>query len=73
MNAANIGRGAGFLHARLAAAIYVARYHGIEPDPRAARLDAAEAAPISPVLAERLRQSGLCAGRTPHLSSINED
>ena len=47
--------------ARLAAAIYVARYHGVDPDPRAIRLDATEAAPSSPVLVEWLRQSGLWA------------
>jgi HlyB family type I secretion system ABC transporter len=61
VNLATIGQGAGPLHARLAAAMSVARYHGIDPDPRAVRLDATEAVPTSPVLVEWLRQSGLWA------------
>src|SRR5271166_6463378 len=56
-----IGRDAALPHTRLAAAMYVARYHGIDPDPRAARFDATKAAPSSPVLLEWLRQSGLWA------------
>ena len=61
MNAATIGQGTGPLHARLAAAMNVARYHGVDPDPRAVRLDASEVAPSSPVLVDWLRQSGLWA------------
>jgi HlyB family type I secretion system ABC transporter len=61
VNTATIGRGAGPLHARLAGAMCVARYHGVHPDPRAVRLDAAETAPSSPVLVEWFHQSGLWA------------
>lgn len=61
LNATTIGRGTGPMHARLAAAIAVARYHGVDPDPRTARLDATEATPSSPVLVEWFRQSGLWA------------
>ncbi len=61
VNADTIGRGTGPLHSRLTAALTVARYHGIDPDPREVRLDAAEAVPSSPVLVEWLRQSGLWA------------
>jgi len=61
VNADTIGHGTGPLHARLAAAMTVARYHGVDPDPRAVRLDATEAVPSSPVLVEWLRQSGLWA------------
>ncbi len=48
-------------NARLAAAICVARYHGIDPDPRGIKLDAREAAPTSPMLVEWFRASGLWA------------
>jgi HlyB family type I secretion system ABC transporter len=52
---------AGSIHVRLAAAMAVARYHGVYPDPRAVGLDAPEVAPSSPVLVEWLCQSGLWA------------
>ncbi|HLJ21468.1 MAG TPA: peptidase domain-containing ABC transporter [Stellaceae bacterium] len=58
---ATIGQGTGPLHARLAGAMNVARYHGVDPDPRAVRLDASETAPSPPVLVEWLRHSGLWA------------
>ncbi len=61
VSARPFGHGTSALHARLAAAINVARYHGIDPDPRPAKLDASKAAPSSPVLVEWLRQSGLWA------------
>jgi ABC-type bacteriocin/lantibiotic exporter with double-glycine peptidase domain len=61
VNAGTIMQRPGPLHVRLAAAMNVARYHGVEPDPRAIRLDAADIAPSSPVLVEWLRQSGLWA------------
>jgi|AGTN01.3.fsa_nt_gi ABC-type bacteriocin/lantibiotic exporters, contain an N-terminal double-glycine peptidase domain len=49
------------LDARLAGATAVARYHGVDPDPRAVRLAATEAAPDARVLVEWLRRSGLWA------------
>lgn len=52
---------------RLAAAICIARYHGIDPDPRESRLDALGTAPSSPVLVEWFRASGLWA-RSVHLT-----
>ena len=74
VNAATIGQGTGPLHARLAAAITIARYHGVDPDPNAVRLDAAEIAPSSPALVEWLRQSGLWArGSAPQLPPVDED
>ena len=44
--------------------MHVARYHGVDPDPNAVRLDAAETVPSSPVLVEWFRQSGLWARGT---------
>src|ERR1700690_1986546 len=61
VDAATIGSGTGPLHARLAGAMNVARYHGVDPDPRAIRLDATEIAPSARVLVEWLRESGLWA------------
>jgi ABC-type bacteriocin/lantibiotic exporter with double-glycine peptidase domain len=61
VNATIIGQGTGPLHARVAAAMNVARYHGVDLDPHAVRLDASEIAPSAPVLVEWLRQSGLWA------------
>jgi HlyB family type I secretion system ABC transporter len=61
--AANVTR-IGQPHARVAAAINIARYHGVDPDPRTIRLDAANPSPSAPVLAEWLRQSGLWARST---------
>jgi HlyB family type I secretion system ABC transporter len=61
VNAATLGQGTGPSHVRLAGAMNVARYHGVDPDPRAVRLDAAEIAPSARVLVEWLRQSGLWA------------
>jgi ABC-type bacteriocin/lantibiotic exporter with double-glycine peptidase domain len=49
------------LQARLAAVMSVARYHGVELDPHAIRLDASEESPSPPVLIEWLRESGLWA------------
>jgi HlyB family type I secretion system ABC transporter len=49
---------------RLAGATFIARYHGVDPDPRAVRLDDTEAAPAAPALVEWLRQSGLWARAT---------
>ncbi len=48
------------LHARVLAAVAVARYHGVEPDPRALRLGATQA-PASPVLVKWFCDSGLWA------------
>src|ERR1700722_10798218 len=56
-----IEQGSGSIHARLAGAMAVARYHGVYPDLHAVRLDAPEVAPSSPVLVEWLCQSGLWA------------
>ena len=61
VNSGNVVWDAGSLPARLSAAIYVAQYHGVDPDPRAVRLDPTEAVPSAPVLVEMLRQSGLWA------------
>jgi hypothetical protein len=61
VNAATIGLGTGPLHVRLAGATNIARYHGVDPDPHAVRLDATEIAPSARVLVEWLRQSGLWA------------
>ena len=61
VSAATFGHGTGVLHTRVAAAMAVARYHGVDPDPGAVRLDATEAAPSSPVLVKWLRDSGLWA------------
>ncbi|MGB8738522.1 MAG: peptidase domain-containing ABC transporter [Rhodomicrobium sp.] len=55
------GRSTGLLQSRIAAAMSVARYHGVEPDPFAIRLDATDAPPSSPALVEWLRESGLWA------------
>ena len=46
---------------RLAAAMIVARYHGVDPDPREITRDATEATLTSPVLVEWFRRSGLWA------------
>ncbi len=59
--AAAIAQGTGPLHARLAGAITIARYHGIDADPCDLRLDATGTAPSSPVLVQWFRQSGLWA------------
>jgi HlyB family type I secretion system ABC transporter len=67
LNAASIGGGSGPLQARLAAVIFVARYHGVELDPSSVRLDANEEAPSPPVLVEWLRESGLWA-RGAHMN-----
>ena len=61
MAAAAIAQSAPPLQPRLAAAVTVARYHGVDPDPAAVRVDAPEVAPSSPALVEWLRQSGLWA------------
>jgi len=55
-----IGQDPRQLNARVAAAIIIARYHGADIDPVAARMDTAESPSLS-VLAEWLRQSGLWA------------
>jgi HlyB family type I secretion system ABC transporter len=47
--------------ARLAAAMHVARYHGVEMNPEGLRLQAGEASPSPPVLIEWLRDAGLWA------------
>jgi HlyB family type I secretion system ABC transporter len=60
LNAASIG-GSGPLQARLAAVMGVARYHGVELDPHAIRLDSGEESPSPPVLIEWLKESGLWA------------
>jgi len=67
LNAASIGGGSGPLQARLAAVMFVARYHGVELDPESFRLNAAEDAPSPPVLIDWLRESGLWA-RGTHMS-----
>ena len=61
LTAAVIGQSAPQLHARLAAAMTVARHHGVDPDPHAIRLEAPAVTPSSPALVEWLRQSGLWA------------
>jgi HlyB family type I secretion system ABC transporter len=61
LTAAVIGQSAPQLHARLAAAMTVARHHGVDPDPHAIRLEAPTVTPSSPALVEWLRQSGLWA------------
>jgi HlyB family type I secretion system ABC transporter len=60
-NAGTVGWDSGSLPARLMAAIDVARYHGVDPDPRAVRLDPTETVASAPALVEWLRQSGLWA------------
>jgi HlyB family type I secretion system ABC transporter len=64
LNAASIGGGTGPLQARLAAVMFVARYHGVELDPESFRLNAVEEAPSPPVLIDWLRESGLWARGT---------
>jgi HlyB family type I secretion system ABC transporter len=59
INAAATSNGAGRAHARLAAAMKIARYYGADPDPL--KLDAAGAAPSPAVLVDWFRQSGLWA------------
>jgi HlyB family type I secretion system ABC transporter len=49
------------LHARLAGAMNVARYHGVDLDPRTVGRAARDGAPSARVLVEWLRQSGLWA------------
>jgi HlyB family type I secretion system ABC transporter len=49
---------------RLEAAIKVAHYHGVDPDPRALGADATGAAPTSAALVEWFRQHGLWARGT---------
>ncbi len=49
------------LSARLAAAVSVARYHGVELDPQSAKLSAAIEAPSPPELVAWLREAGLWA------------
>ncbi|HEX8374880.1 MAG TPA: peptidase domain-containing ABC transporter, partial [Geminicoccaceae bacterium] len=62
MNAATTGgRDDGPTDARLVAAMSVARYHGVDPDPREVRMSAADATPSPPALVEWLRGSGLWA------------
>jgi HlyB family type I secretion system ABC transporter len=61
LNAASIGSGGGPMQARLAAVMSVARYHGVELDPGAIRLDLNEESPSPPVLIEWLKESGLWA------------
>ncbi|MBB3771983.1 HlyB family type I secretion system ABC transporter [Angulomicrobium tetraedrale] len=61
MNAHTIVQAGGQLPARLAAATAVARYHGVDPDPREARADTAGAAPTGGLLVEWFRRSGLWA------------
>lgn len=55
------GATAGAPHIRIAAVIAVAKFHGVDMDIQALRLDAADAAPSSPHLVEWLRESGLWA------------
>ena len=61
VNAGTVEWDTGSLPVRLLAAIDVARYHGVDPDPRAVRRDPTETVPSAPVLVEWLRQSGLWA------------
>ena len=49
---------------RVLAAMIIARYHGVDPDPEAVTKKAGESAPSAPVLVEWLRQSGLWARAT---------
>jgi HlyB family type I secretion system ABC transporter len=66
LSAASIG-GGGPSQARLAAVMFVARYHGVELDPEAIKLNPAEDAPSPPVLVEWMRDAGLWA-RGAHLN-----
>lgn len=50
---------------RLAAALNVARYHGVELNPESLRLRADESAPSPPVIIEWLREAGLWARGLP--------
>jgi HlyB family type I secretion system ABC transporter len=61
LNAASIGGGSGPLQARLAAVMFVARYHGVELDPHSIKLDMTEESPSPPVLIEWVREYGLWA------------
>lgn len=61
VDAASIGTGNGPLHVRIAAVMAVARFHGVDLDPTALRLDANETAPTPPVLVEWLKEGGLWA------------
>lgn len=54
-------QGAGPLQARLAAAMTVARYHGVDLDLSGFKLDVTESAPAPPVLVDWFRRSGLWA------------
>ena len=68
------GRSTGLLQARIAAAMSVARYHGVEPDPFAIRLDATDAPPSSPALVEWLREFRPLGTRcTAHFPSAAEN
>ncbi|MGF7160896.1 HlyB family type I secretion system ABC transporter [Rhodoligotrophos appendicifer] len=49
------------LHERLVGALAIARYHGVDPDPRAVRMEKGQSAPSSPALVEWLTQAGLWA------------
>jgi HlyB family type I secretion system ABC transporter len=60
LNAASIG-GSSTSQARLAAVMNVARYHGVELDPSALRLNASDDAPQPPEIIEWLREAGLWA------------
>jgi HlyB family type I secretion system ABC transporter len=66
LSAASIG-GGGPSQARLVAVMFVARYHGVELDPEAIKLNPAEDAPSPPVLVEWMRDAGLWA-RGAHLN-----
>jgi HlyB family type I secretion system ABC transporter len=61
LNATDTEQGAQPLHARLEAAMTVARYHGVYPDPQAIKRGATHAMPTSPMLVEWFRQTGLWA------------
>ena len=64
VNTGSTGQGTAALHVRIVGAMNVARYHGVDPDPHAVDIDAAETAPSAPALVEWLRQSGLWARAT---------
>ena len=73
VNAASIGQGTGPLHARLAGAMNVARYHGVDPSAR-------RQARCHGGCALRARAGGMAppvwplgARRAPHLPSVDED
>ncbi len=61
LNPATVRGEGAVLHSRVAAVIFVARYHGVEIYPESLKLSAAGQPPTPPELIEWLRESGLWA------------